>query len=73
MDDRAVIRNLEGVKNKRTMVFVIVGFIVFAVLIGVIVGGFRGRDISKGAAAMSEAAGQTQPKAPAPPPSNPAK
>ncbi len=70
MDDKAVIRSLEGVKNKRTMAFVIVGFIVFAVVIGMVVGGFRGRHISQGAAAMSEQAGQAQPKPPAPPPSN---
>ena len=64
MDDRAVIRSLEGVMNKRTMTFVIAGLLVFAFLIGVTVIGFRGRRIGQGAAAMTQpAATETQPKA----------
>ena len=55
------------------MAFAIAGFIAFAVLIGVVVGGFWGRRIWQGAAAMSEPGGPSQPTVSAAPPSPPAK
>jgi len=67
MDDKAVIRSLEGVTNKRTVAFVIAGLLVFAFLIGVTVVGFRGQNVQGGAAAMTRpSATQTQPATPAP-------
>jgi hypothetical protein len=62
MDDKAVIRSLEGVTNKRTMAFVIAGLLVFAFLIGWTALGFSGRRIWQGTAAMTlPAAAQTAP------------
>jgi hypothetical protein len=52
MDDRAMIRSLEGVHNKRFLAFTALALLVSAVVLGRMVVGFRGSDVSRGADAM---------------------
>ena len=48
-----MIRSLEGIRNTRTMAFVIGALLVVAALFAVVAVGFRGRDVARGAAAMT--------------------
>jgi hypothetical protein len=53
MDDRALIRSLEGVHNKRFLAFTALALLISALVLGRMVVGFRGSDVSKGADAMA--------------------
>jgi len=53
MDDRALIRSLEGIHDRRFLGFTALALLVFAIVVGRMVVGFRGNDVSKGADAMT--------------------
>jgi len=72
MDDRALIRSLEGVHNKRFLAFTALAVLIFAIVVGRIVVGFRGNDVSKSADAMVRMAAPPR-QAPVAPPTFPAK
>ena len=52
-DDRAFIRGLEGFHDRRFLVFTVLGVLVFAVLMTVVVAGFRKNDVYRSADAVS--------------------
>jgi hypothetical protein len=53
MDDRALIRSLEGFHNKRFLALVGLALLVFAVVVGRIVVGFHNNDVPKSTDAMT--------------------
>ena len=53
MDDRAFIRDLEGFHNRRFLAFTVVGVLVFAVVLIVVVAGFRKNDVRRSADAVT--------------------
>ena len=53
MDDRALIRDLEGFHNKRFLAFAALGVLVFAVVLTVVVVGFRRADVYRSADAVT--------------------
>ena len=55
MNDPAFIRGFEGFHNKRFLGFTALAVLVFGILLAVTISGFRGRDISTGANAMTGA------------------
>jgi hypothetical protein len=59
MDDRAFIRGFEGFHNRRFVGFAALALLVFAVVVGGLVRGFRGNEVTKGADAMALAHGAT--------------
>ena len=53
MDDRAFIRGLEGFHNRRYLLFTVLGVIAFAVVMAVVVAGFRRNQVSRSADAVT--------------------
>ena len=53
MDDRALIRSLEGIHDRRFLAFTALALLVFAIVVGRMVVGFHGNDVSKSADAMT--------------------
>ncbi len=53
MDDRAFIRGLEGFHNRRFLAFTVLGVLVFAVVLTVVVAGFRRNDVRRSADAVT--------------------
>jgi len=53
MDDRAFIRGLEGFHNRRFLAFAALGVFVFAVVLTVVVAGFRKSHVYRSADAVS--------------------
>jgi hypothetical protein len=53
MDDRAFIRDLEGFHDRRFMTVVALGVLVFALVMGVVVAGFRHNHVYRSAAAVT--------------------
>jgi hypothetical protein len=53
MDDRAIIRDLEGFHNGRFLAFAALGVLVFAVVLAVVVGGFRNNHVYRSADAVT--------------------
>ncbi len=53
MDDRAFIRDLEGLHNPRFLVFTILGVLFFAVVMTVVLAGFRKNQVDRSADAVS--------------------
>ena len=53
MDDRAFIRDLEGFHNRRFLAFAFFGVLVFAVVLTVVVAGFRKNQIYRSADAVT--------------------
>jgi hypothetical protein len=53
MDDRAFIRGLEGFHNRRFVVFAALGVLVFAIVMTVVVAGFRKNQVYRSADAVS--------------------
>jgi hypothetical protein len=53
MDDRAFIRDLEGFHNRRFLAFTVLGVLVFAVVLTVVVAGFRKNQVYRSADAVS--------------------
>jgi len=53
MTDQALIRSFEGVMNKRVISFLAFAVLVILALILVVAVGFRGADVSQGAAALT--------------------
>jgi hypothetical protein len=52
--DRDVMRSFEAISNRRVLVVLLFIAALLAVVIGVVVSGFRDRQISRGAAAVTE-------------------
>jgi hypothetical protein len=65
MDDRALIRSFEGVHDKRFLGFAALALLVFAVVLGGVVWGFRDNHVSKSADAMA-LVGSSPPRTPPP-------
>jgi hypothetical protein len=55
MDDREIIRSFEGVASKRVVAVVALVVVVVVALIVYVVSGFRGREISRSADAVTKA------------------
>jgi len=53
MNDRAFIRGLEGFHNRRFLAFAALGVLVFAVVLTVVVAGFRKNHVCRDADAVS--------------------
>jgi len=53
MDDRAFIRGLEGFHNRRFLTFTVLGVLVLAVVLTVVVAGFRKNDVYRSADAVT--------------------
>ena len=53
MDDRAFIRDLEGFHNRRFLAFAILGVLFFAVVLTVVVAGFRKNHVYRSADAVT--------------------
>ena len=53
MDDRAFIRDLEGFHNRRFVAFTALGMLVFAVVMAVVVAGFRKNHVYRSADAVT--------------------
>ena len=53
MDDRAFIRDLEGFHNRRFLAFAALGVLVFAVVLTVVVAGFRKNHVYRSADAVT--------------------
>jgi|KBSMisStandDraft_5_1062788.scaffolds.fasta_scaffold2528941_1 hypothetical protein len=53
MDDRAFIRDLEGFHNRRFLAFAALGVLVFAVVLTVVVAGFRKNQVYRSADAVT--------------------
>jgi len=53
MDDRAFIRDLEGFHNRRFIAFTALGMLVFAVVMAVVVAGFRKNHVYRSADAVT--------------------
>ena len=53
MDDRAFIRDLEGFHNRRFLAFAALGVLVFAVVMTVVVAGFRKSHVYRSADAVT--------------------
>ena len=53
MDDRAFIRDLDGLHNPRFLVFTILGVLFFAVVMTVVLAGFRKNQVYRNADAVS--------------------
>jgi len=53
MDDRAFIRDLEGFHNRRFLAFVALGVLVFAIVMTVVVAGFRKNQVYRSADAVT--------------------
>ena len=53
MDDRAVIRDLEGFHDRWFLTVVVLGLLVFAVILTVVVAGFRHNHVYRSADAMT--------------------
>jgi hypothetical protein len=53
MDDRAVIRDLEGFHDRRFLGFAALGLLVFAVVLTVVVAGFRNSYVYRSADAVT--------------------
>lgn len=53
MDDRAFIRGFEGFHNRRFIGFAALALLVFAIVLGGVVGGFRQNQVAKSADAMT--------------------
>jgi hypothetical protein len=53
MDDRAFIRDLEGFHNRRFLAFAALGVLVFAVVMTVVVAGFRKNHVYRSADAVT--------------------
>ena len=53
MDDRAFIRDLEGLHNPRFLVFTILGVLFFAVVMTVFLAGFRKNQVYRSADAVT--------------------
>jgi hypothetical protein len=53
MDDRAFIRDLEGFHNRRFLAFSALGVLVFAVVLTVVVAGFRKNQVYRSADAVT--------------------
>ena len=71
MDDKAIIRSFESGFDKRVIAVVVVAILVVLALVGVVVRGFKGNDISQGASALSPAKVETVNTAPAKAPAKP--
>ena len=52
MDDRALIRSLEGLHNKRFVAFLVLALLAFVVVMTGLVAGFRANHVAKSADAM---------------------
>ena len=63
MNDRSLIRGLEGFHNKRFLALTAVGLAVFAIVLIAVIAGFRNNRIDRSADAMSGVTA-TQPRAP---------
>ena len=72
MDDRAVIRSLEGFHNMRFLAYAALALLVFAVVVSALVAGFRGNHVSRSADSMTLVHSQ-QARTPAAPLSAPGK
>ena len=70
MNDRTFIRGLEGFHNTRFVGFAVLAVLVFAVVLSVVVAGFRGNHVSTSADAMTFLQ-YSQPRPPAAPPAAP--
>lgn len=66
MDDHTLIRSLEGIHNRRFLVFTAVALLSFAVVLIAVIAGFRHNHVAKSADAMT-LVGSAPPPAPAPP------
>jgi hypothetical protein len=53
MDDRAFVRGFEGFHNKRFLGFAALALLIFAVVLGGVVVGFRHNHVARSADAMS--------------------
>lgn len=53
MDDRSFIRSLEGFHDSRFVLFTVIGVLVFAVVMTVVVAGFRENDVYRSADAVT--------------------
>jgi hypothetical protein len=53
MNDRAFIRDLEGFHDRRFLAFTVLGVLVFAIVLGVIVAGFRKNHVYRSADAVT--------------------
>ena len=53
MDDRALIRDLEGFHDRRFLAFTGFGVLVFALLVGIIVAGFRENQVYRSSDAVT--------------------
>jgi hypothetical protein len=53
MDDRTVIRDLEGFHNKRFLAFTFFGVLAFAFVMAVVVAGFRRNEVYRSADAVT--------------------
>ena len=53
MDDRAFIRDLEGFRSRRFLAFTALGVLVFAVVLAVVVAGFRKNHVYRSADAVT--------------------
>jgi hypothetical protein len=67
MDDRAFIRDLEAFHNRRFLALAILGVLVFAVVLAVVVAGFRKSHVYRSADAMTLVQPSPPRMAPAPP------
>lgn len=67
MNDRALIRGLEGFHNRRFLALLAVGLLAFAIVLVAVAKGFRDNHVSRGADAMSGVTAP-EPRPPATPP-----
>jgi hypothetical protein len=70
MDDRAFIRDLEGFQNRRFLGFILLGLLAFAVVMTVVVAGFRKNQVYRSADAVTLVQ-PTPPQVSAAPPAGP--
>jgi hypothetical protein len=70
MNDRAMIRNLEGFHDKRFLAYAALAVLAFVVVMGALIAGFRGnaRRVAAGADAMTQPIAQPATRATPPPP-----
>lgn len=72
MEDRAFIRGLEGFHNRRFLAFTVLGVLVFAVVLSVVVAGFRKNQVYRSADAVTLVR-PSPPQVAAAPPAGPAR